>query len=637
MRPGGQPSPGPPVRAWLLHVFLLGILYGLAELAWARWVRPSPVGTPGDSGGDLVAHIALGLTVCGWPALLAAFFARGSRRPLAAVAVLSAAIAPTAALYVDRWADLQRWSFTAFDVGGARHYFWLAVLGGGTAVLLGLAIEAIGRPVAQKASRPALGRIVLAVILIAPAVLFSRLRPEPLPAPASTGEGRPDLLVLTIDTLRQDALGAYGGPVTPGLDAWIASGRRYDGWTPSSWTRPAMASLFSGLAPSGHGADRQRAPADSIDWWPEVLQRAGYRTVAFVSNPHLRRRFGFDRGFDRYDHAEEIEVFEPVARTRWAEFLQRQWVDRRETSRGDVMVRRVLAWARAHGKEGPWVLWVHLVDPHLPYHLRGPNGALHDLEPGAWIEPLRQDMDGARFFDLPGAREGKVVRSEAARRALRALYQREVAFEDHWVARLLEGLRTADPDRPLAWVLTSDHGEEFWDDGGFEHGHCLDRSVLRVPLAMGGLPVFEPGSDGGPLRLEDVGPVLLQALGVDGFSPARHAGLDSTETALMPFAVGRASVPAGEAFPPLLAEGMLYGPPRTLLMWPDGVAVEHIDGEPDFRTPRAARPADPERVDRARALLLELEHWRGRRGDAGRTVELDAELRRRLRALGYLR
>lgn len=634
MTTGAASAPVGPTRSALPAALALGVCYALVEFLWQAWVRPSPAGAPGDSGGSIVAHLFLGLSVFGLPALAMGALTRSLRSRVATWLVLVAAMSPTALLAFDRACDLYRWTWSGSLDGGIHHYLWLALVGVGSASIF----AAILAPWVVRSEFPArFASGVLVLTLLAPVGLRVALTaPTVSDGPSVDSENAPNVLLVTVDTVRQDALGAYGGPATPHLDALIGDGVRFDGWAPSPWTRTSMASIFCGLTSSGHGADAEHAPAVDIPWWPELLQSAGYRSAAFVTNPHLRRRFGFDRGFSEFDHAEEVEALEPIARTLWAEWVARQIVGRGETSRGDVVVRAAMGWLGEASEDTPWLLWVHLLDPHLPYNLRGADGALHDPTPGAWIEPLRSSMDGERFFDLPGAREGTSVATVEARVALRALYQREVAFADHWVGELITAARSAAGDRGLVWAFASDHGEEFWDAGSFEHGHTLDPSVLRVPLAMGGHEALTPDPDGGPLRLQDIGPLLLAVLDRAPMDISSSSGLEPDDVALIPFAEGSARRAPGDCAPSLLAEGMLYGPPRTLLLRSDGSGVQRWDEEGRVEEYRICAPAESGTGPPLEELLLRIDSWRQRNEDRARPVALDPALRERLRAVGYL-
>jgi hypothetical protein len=189
--------------------------------------------------------------------------------------------------------------------------------------------------------------------------------------------------------------------------------------------------------------------------------------------------------------------------------------------------------------------------------------------------------------------------------------------------------REVSGDRELVWIVTSDHGEEFFEEGGFEHGHSLGDPVLRVPFLACGL-----GESPRALRLVDVGPAVLDALGTgEDFDAARGTQLLDSDGLLRPYALPLK--PAGAACdrPVMLAEGMLYGPPRTRVYLPDGRALERRDDTGVVTV--------LERCPDAIGIALEfdwtlLDLWRERRTLSPVGIEVDDDLRRQLRALGYV-
>lgn len=633
--------------AALTVVVAVGLLYGLVEYLWQRFVSPPPPLLPGGGGPGLLSLLSLGICVFGLPAMVVDLLAPGRGRRLRGGAVLAAGLAPTALVVLDRLAELREWTWMGSEAGGLDHWLRLGLSAVAVAVVGGAILEVLrGRRQAPSLRGPA-----VALVLLAP-VLFWSLRTEveqELPS-APAPDGAPNVVLLTIDTLRQDALGAYGGPATANLDSLIRTGTRVDGWSVSSWTRPSMAAFFSGVAPAGNGADVERAVKPDLAWWVEDLQERGWATAAVSSNPHLRARFGFARGFGYYEHSDHVEWLEPVIRSYWGLWLQRQLVDRRFTDRADRVVERTRHWLdHRRPADRPWLLWVHFMDPHLPYHLRGENGErVADGEP-AWVEALGASFEKGLFRDLPAVREGRLGRTEAERDALRRLYDREVQYLDRELGPLFSALREASGERPLAWVLTSDHGEEFWDDGGFEHGHSLHRSVLRVPLALGGIEAFPEGRRAGPMRLSDVGPTLLAALGVGDFDPREGAGAEELEEPLLPYVLGRdrgdewAAVEADSClWPSLVAGGMFYGPPQTRILDADGRSLHRADSTGVITVEDlCAGDPTPRRVEadslsaRDRAWLWNIDLWRQRTAERSRVVHDDPELDRRLRSLGY--
>jgi arylsulfatase A-like enzyme len=284
-------------------------------------------------------------------------------------------------------------------------------------------------------------RAVPAIALCA--VLFGSCGTPPQPH-------RGPVVLITIDALRADVVGALGGRpgLTPHLDRLAAE----SDWAErsiaaSSWTVPSMASLFTGLQPWRHGnwhADRARL-AEELVTLPEALQDSGYRTFAFRSNTWLRPQFGYAQGF---------EVFQSLGQGKRAEA-------KLESLTGE-----------------PDFVWVHVLPPHAPYqrwaHLldRLPEGAPADLPERVRAAELE------RYFD-PAATPAP---EDLAR--FWALYQLHVAHADEVVGRLLDALRRSGRWEEAMVVVTSDHGEEFAENGQIAHGGNLHRVLVEVPLLV---------------------------------------------------------------------------------------------------------------------------------------------------------
>ncbi len=173
--------------------------------------------------------------------------------------------------------------------------------------------------------------------------------------PAIRGVDR--ILLITVDTLRADHVGAYGGSLpTPALDQLAREGVSITGFcTPTPSTGPATVSLLTGLHPWNHGVLLNAVPFDAPDLptLAALLRDGGFATAAFVSSYVLHRRWGFARGFD-------LHHFEPTQLTPWDGRVRRFW------SRGEAMTDAVLRWLEDHGDD-PFFVWVHYFDPHDPY------------------------------------------------------------------------------------------------------------------------------------------------------------------------------------------------------------------------------------------------------------------------------
>jgi choline-sulfatase len=415
------------------------------------------------------------------------------------------------------------------------------------------------------------------------------------------------VLLIVVDTLRADHLGVYGyeRPTSPELDRWAARGRVFEhAQAPSSWTLPSMASLMTGQLPDRHtagverdaGGEIVRSPRhgrkdfrilpSSVETLAEILAQADYATAAFVTNVFLGRRFGFAQGFDSFDHHSQARA-------------------------ADVIDTALAYFAEDPG--GPTFVYVHLFDPHLPYGAGAPFAGRFTADCESSLELPVKGLSALRkrASELP----------DDERDFITAAYDEEIAYVDHHVGRLLDELdRSGALDSTLV-VLTSDHGEELFDHGGFEHGHTMYQELLHVPLFVWH-PDLAPGRVEAPASLLDVTTTILDAAGVRPRTPLQGRSLlrDTTPTTVV-------------------SAGNLYGPEqRALLRWPhkliDGDALEVFDLSTDAAelSPLSAdglreRMSDEldARVDAARALA-----------PGASQADLDEETLEHLRDLGYV-
>jgi arylsulfatase A-like enzyme len=273
---------------------------------------------------------------------------------------------------------------------------------------------------------------------------------------------RPDVLLITIDTLRADAPGFAGNRLdpTPVLDRLAARGRVFtEAHAHNVVTLPSHTNILTGLYPYQHGVRDNsgfRLPA-SIPTLATELRAAGYATGAFVGSYSLDHQFGLGRGFqvydDRYTLGADTQEFALPER------------------RGTEVVAAALAWWRQQ-TNAPRFLWVHLFDPHAPYD---------PPEPFA-----------TRFKGNP--------------------YLGEVAAADAALAPLLDPL-LGGKERPCFVVVTADHGEALGDHGELTHGLFAYEATLHVPLVLWG-PGVAVGKDGRAARHVDIFPTVLQAVSV---------------------------------------------------------------------------------------------------------------------------
>lgn len=248
-------------------------------------------------------------------------------------------------------------------------------------------------------------------------------RPADAPPP-------PSIVLVVIDTLRADALGAYGAreETMPALERFARRSLVLtDAWANSTWTRPSVASALTGLLPEHLGVlDEDDRLPESATTLAEHLAAAGYETAAFMSNPHLHRRWGFAQGFEHFREIRGPHAYPRASRVR-----------------GEVE-----RWLSARAVDaGPAFLYIHFMDPHTPY--------------------------------LGEATAEKGFLGQYDRDAYRA----ELRYLDRHLGRLLAGLETS-LGESTAVLVTSDHGEEFGEHGGWGHGHTVYPELARVPFVL---------------------------------------------------------------------------------------------------------------------------------------------------------
>jgi choline-sulfatase len=290
-------------------------------------------------------------------------------------------------------------------------------------------------------------------------------------APAPAAE-RPSVLLVTIDTLRWDRVGAYGYAAarTPHLDALARAGVRFEeALSPAPLTLPAHATLLSGLDPPRHGVHDNGTYVfpDGVPTLATTLRERGWATGAFVGAFVLDRRFGLARGFDEYDDR----------------------IGRRRSGPSVLESERTCEAVAAPATEwigrqtAPFLAWVHFYDPHAPY------------DP----PPLIRDAHAGRPYDG------------------------EIAYADQCLGRVLEAARARAGAR-LVVAVTGDHGEGLGDHGERTHGFFVYQSTLRVPLVISGAGLPAGSVRGGLARAADLLPTLLALSGV-----AVPAGLDGRD------------------------------------------------------------------------------------------------------------
>jgi arylsulfatase A-like enzyme len=439
--------------------------------------------------------------------------------------------------------------------------------------------------------------------------------------------GPPSIVLVTVDTLRADHVGAYAGEDrrTPHLDALAREGALFErASAPIPLTRPSHFSILTGLHPRAHGVlDNHTALPDEALTVAEVLAERGWRTAAFTAVGLLAHRSGAAQGFGHFEST-----------------------GRRRQRGGDEVVEHALAWLGSVGPRERFFLWVHLFEPHLPY--APPPAFQGGLDPALASAHPKLSWDDLEAI----AREsGGDVPAPILEHALR-LYAAEVAAADELVGRLVAGLAARRALDEMLLVVTADHGECFEHGIYFDHSDCLYQGALHVPLLVRHPREFAPGARiAHPASLLDVAPTLLRAAGLQPTADGEGRPLQESATfaerhllvqqplyeagALANRRAWRAGIPsvAGRPTRGILASDWvgLVGPRWKLLAGDGAEELYPTAPHPDESESHAAA-APQALVEMRRRLETELAaRPLARREPAA----VDEELRETLEALGY--
>lgn len=362
-------------------------------------------------------------------------------------------------------------------------------------------------------------------------------------------ERGPNLLLISLDSTRADFLGCYGAELphapgrspTPALDRLAAAGVLCtNARSTTSWTLPAHATLFTGQPELVHGVeqDGMSLPAD-LPTLAERLARAGYRTAGIYSGPYLDPRYGFGRGFERYEGGYGPELARAADELALANRLVEAVDAAREPERAQVAVQRQAAaergvelashrdvsservtdlalaeLARAVDDDRPFFLFAHYFDPHYDYAPPEPFARAFDPDYAGSLDGRDTFTNPAiATFDAEAPSGRRRVLSARDLEHLEALYAGELAWTDSQLARLLAELERRGLAANTLVVVVGDHGDEFFEHGAIGHRRTLFDEVLRVPVILrlpGRLPAGERRAT--PLALSELEAEILALL-----------------------------------------------------------------------------------------------------------------------------
>ncbi len=340
----------------------------------------------------------------------------------------------------------------------------------------------------------------------------------------------PNIILFAIDCLRPDHLGfnGYERETSPAIDRLAQNGMVCsNAYTNASWTKPSVATLFTSFYPQVHGAlEPSQVLSNTALTVAELLRNDGYRTLFLNGgNPFIDERFNFGQGFDYY-----------------------QYFPRTEHS-GSDLTYAFLSQIEIT-KNQKFFAYLHYMDTHAPYTNNNYNRYFQIQPDGR--ETITVDNTKCNIIRTLTA---KNELTEQHKQEIITFYDRQIRYVDENIERILTFLKKKQLLKNTVVIVTSDHGEEFWEHNNYEHGHTLYNEILRVPLIISGSTI-KPSEVKTAVSLLDVLPTLLDITGITH----ENLGLQGTS-------IFKAINPSANRNPvPVFATGTLYGNEKYCLI-----------------------------------------------------------------------
>lgn len=463
-----------------------------------------------------------------------------------------------------------------------------------------------------------------------------------------------NLILITVDALRHDALGCVGSPYasTPNIDALAEEGVLFEqAISNGPRTQSSFPSIMASVHPLAAG-ERKSLPCE-VTTVAEAASRAGFSTAGFnPSNPFLTRETGYDRGFDLFIDFWDVHerhgatttggtlsrmkkrTHDAIGRKSLGFLMLMQALLLEEGGQyltGQIITDRALAWIGR--QDGPFFVWLHFMDAHFPYQpLPGQR---------TWRDRLSYL---AGMASLLGGRPGTAIA------ALRKLYGQRVRLVDSFIGEIVRSLGDLGLTDSTGVIVTSDHGEQLGDHGRWAHGPDLHEELIRVPMVFSGPELDTPRRIDAQVELLGLAPTILDLIGIESppsflgssFAPMLRSGTGQTPEIVFSEAMhsggrnSRAGVPDTLVVTSCREAGWKYihdtegGIEELYDLSTDPTELENVaDLHPD-RMSRFRRLVDEHRSTTAALASTFTES-----GGSEPTPD-DEEMRRRLAALGYL-
>jgi arylsulfatase A-like enzyme len=444
-----------------------------------------------------------------------------------------------------------------------------------------------------------------------------------------TGHPIKRIILIVVDTLRADALSSYGGQriSTPNIDQFASEGILFKkAFSPSPWTKPSVASILTGLPPSVHMTkDLSSVIPDALPTLAEYMQDSGYLTHAIVTNVILREQC-FQQGFMTYNSFPKREDFTPCGKVlSW--FFPKRFSGTASTAE---LTQLAIDWVESNADKD-FFLWLHYYDPHLPYS-----------PPEKYLIGMEAPPGMQRSFESSGnVRSGHQKFTYEQREWLRTLYESEIRYVDDSIGLLLNHLRKLDMYDDTLIILTSDHGEEFWEHGGFEHGHTLYNELLWIPLIIKPVDTSTKGNIEQPVSIESIPSTILELCKIESEQSYM------LRNSLVPIWTGQVDT---SDIDPIVSDSVLYYEEKESVIFNEQKYIRflvtdreefyELDNDPSEKSNIAYMSET--KIKKAEMLLDE--HYQVSETlkkhyslGEGKKKELDADTLQKLKGLGYVR
>jgi arylsulfatase A-like enzyme len=465
-----------------------------------------------------------------------------------------------------------------------------------------------GAPVSRAPRRRAVPIIICVILLAAGAAALVWWFAPDYP---TTGSGRTNLILISVDTLRADHLACYGYPrqTSPTIDSLARQGTRFHTVAAQApWTLPSHVSMVTGLYPHRHGVTTTEGRlAEKVPTLATLLAREGFATGALTNSEWLTERQRFNSGFHTFEYISE-------------------WSGKKLRNCAPEITDKAIRWIRKNDQR-PFFLFVHYYDVHSDYQ---PDEAYRRM----FVDPSYRGLINGSTSQLLQVRRGTRRLTPDAVRHVIDLYDGEIRQLDDQIARLLRFLDRRGRSGDTCVVFTADHGEEFLEHGSVLHGRTLFDEVIAVPLIIRGPNVPAANTVTDLVQLVDLVPTALGLLGLQPASDLDGHDLRTTWTGANPQAGTRLAFAEADwqnAEPDI--KRMVRSPRFKLVYDRLSGARQLYDLQTD---PRETRDVITGHADVAYAMIKALATFTATTRPVERAAPLPQETIERLKSLGYL-